>query len=216
MKTFYTNLRKLTPIVVTAIILSMLASCSSSNQMASSFSKRKYMPGHFSDPIAKVKTEAVNTIASAANSTKKVVDEIKTIAKTEEKNVAQPVAVAQVKATPSKTNKPRVATKTLSQNHVAAKLAVAVDTKNTSMQETSATYSSPSSLENVQHDSGEHHHYFLYFLLSLLAMILFLILAAASVVGSSGSGFFLWIALYYIAGIAALVFLVMWIISLAS
>jgi hypothetical protein len=51
------------------LLMTFLFSCSSSNQLASSFGKRKYMKGHFSDPIASVKTKyrpTVNIVAEPA------------------------------------------------------------------------------------------------------------------------------------------------------
>jgi hypothetical protein len=216
MKRNYSNLRKLIPFAIVAIVITMLASCSSSNQMASSFSKRKYMPGRFSDPIAKVKTGAANTIASVANDTKNVVNEIKTLAKAEK--TTEPSAIAQAKPVYIKADKPKLAAKASAQSHLAAKAVVmAVDKKEVnSTEQTSSVYASPNSLESTMSDNGGHHHYFGYFLICLLLMLLFLILAAGSAVSGSGGGALLFVLLYIFAGIAALVFLVLWIINLAS
>ena len=52
----YSQSRKLFPFALVAFAVAMLASCSST-QVASSFSKRKYTNGRFSDPVAKVKTD---------------------------------------------------------------------------------------------------------------------------------------------------------------
>jgi hypothetical protein len=218
MKTFYSNFKKLTPVVVMAIILSMLASCSSSNQMASSFSKRKYMPGHFSDPIAKVKTGVENAIASAANDTKKAVNEIRTAEKTEEAKIAEPSVIAQAKPVSLKAENNKLLAK-VSQNHVAAKAVVlAVDDNNkNNVGEASDSYASPSSLESVQHDGGDHHHHYLGdAILCFLLAILCWIIALGSAVGGSGAGFGLFAILSYLLFIAALVFFIVWLIHLAD
>jgi hypothetical protein len=55
-------------LIAGVVLMSFLVSCGSSNQLASSFGKRKYMKGHFSDQIASIKTKykASNIIAEPA------------------------------------------------------------------------------------------------------------------------------------------------------
>ncbi len=64
------KIRNFLPLLVVASAVMFLASCSSGNKFASSFNKRHYTKGHFSDPVAKVKTD-YNT-STAATMTHKV------------------------------------------------------------------------------------------------------------------------------------------------
>lgn len=217
MKNLYLNFRKLIPIAIVAIVVSMLASCSSSNQFASSFSKRKYMAGHYSDPIAKVKVESKNAVTIAANDNKKAINNNITVKK-EEAKIAEPSTVTPVKSTNFKADKKDKLASGAASQHIVAKSEVpTVNDKNNTVEETSTSiYASPTSAENTMHDSGGSHPYLLYFLVCILLMILFLILAAGSAAGGSGGGALLFVLLYSITGILALVFLILWIISLVS
>jgi hypothetical protein len=217
MKNLYSSLKKLTPIVTLAIVLSMLASCSSSNQFASSFSKRKYMTGHYSDPIAKVKAEVGNAINVAATDNKKAMDNNAVTLKKEDGKITEPSAADQ-KSASSKTAQPCRASKHSLHKNLANKIAAATsDKKNAnSIEQNTSISTSPDSLEKTTSDSGGHHHYLLAFFLCLLLGLLFTVLAAASVVAGSAAGLGLFAILAYVMWIAALVFLILWIVSLVS
>jgi hypothetical protein len=214
MKNFYSNLKKLMPVAILAIVFSMLASCSSSNQFASSFSKRKYMTGHYSDPIAKVKVEARNAVNIASSDIKEAVSESKITLNKEDGKISESNTTANQKLSNYKAVQPVLASKHSSQKSVTNGLAAANGKKNVStIEQNSSTTSSPDSVEKTAGEGGHHHYLGLFFLCLLLGLI-FLLLAAVSVVGGSAAGLGLFAILAYIMWIAAIVFLVLWIISL--
>jgi hypothetical protein len=67
----FTKIRMLFPYLGIVVAAGILASCGSSNQFASHFSKRKYTKGIFLDPVAKVKTQARDNSTEVAAVTKK-------------------------------------------------------------------------------------------------------------------------------------------------
>jgi hypothetical protein len=215
MKNLYSNLKKLMPIAILVIVLSMLASCSSSNQFASSFSKRKYMTGHYSDPVAKVKTEIGNAVNAITSDNKKAADNNAVTLKKADSKISEPSAIADQKSGNAKAAQPYQASKHSSQKNVANKIAAATaDNKNvTTVEKNSSIYSSPDSTEKTTSDGG-HHHYLALFFLCLLLALLFLILAAGSAVAGSAGGLGLFAILSYVMWLAAIIFLVLFIISL--
>jgi hypothetical protein len=65
MSKIQTNPIKTTSFIAGLVVITFLVSCSSSNQLASSFGKRKYMKGHFSDPVSSIKgkLKPANTVS---------------------------------------------------------------------------------------------------------------------------------------------------------
>ena len=215
MKNFYSNLKKLMPLAILAIVFSMLASCSSSNQVASSFSKRKYLAGHYSDPIAKVRVEIKNAVNVASSDTKEAVNNSKIALNKEESKISESYAVAEQKSG-NKAVQPYQASKHSLQKNVTNEIAAAADgKKNVNTIEQTSSISSPDSVEKTAGDGGHHHYLGLFFLCLLLGLV-FLLLAAVSVVGGSAAGLGLFAILAYIMWIAAIIFLILWIISLVS
>ncbi len=215
MKNFYSNLKKLMPLAVLAIVISMLASCSSSNQVASSFSKRKYMAGHYSDPIAKVRVEVKNAVNVASSDAKEAVNNSKIALNKEEGKMVESNTIADQKSV-NTVVQPDLASKHLLQKNVTTGIAAAAEgKKNVNTIEQNTSVSSPNSVEKTAGDGG-HHHYLGLFFLCLLLGLLFVILAAASVVGGSAAGLGIFAILAYLMWLAALVFLILWIISLVS
>ncbi|HTA83586.1 MAG TPA: hypothetical protein VK783_11645 [Bacteroidia bacterium] len=218
MKKIYSNLKKLMPVAILAIVFSMLASCSSSNQFTSSFSKRKYMTGHYSDPVAKVKVEIRNTANVASTDVKEAVSESKMSLNKEVGKISESYTAADQKLSNYKAVQPALVSKHSSEKNMTNGLTAAADSKknvNTIEQNSSAT-SSPDSIEKTTGDGGGHHHYLGLFFLCLFLGLIFLLLAAASVVGGSAAGLGLFAILAYLMWVAAIVFLILWIISLVA
>jgi hypothetical protein len=214
--TIYSKSRKLFPIALVAFAVAMLASCSSSNQFASSFSKRKYTPGHFSDPVAKVKQGNANT-ATAAIIVDNKVEANNTLLTKNEKATVKTNFSTPAKPANVKNDKPvATALKTLKQHVFGITKAPVNTSSNLSLQQTSTIQDTPAYGDHGGGGDRPHHHYLLDCLLCLLLWLVFIILAAASAVGGSGAGLGLFAILAYIAAIAALVFFILWIVEIAS
>ena len=175
------------------------------------------MTGHYSDPVAKVKTEIGNVVKVATNDNKKAVDNSAETLKKEDSKISVPSTVADQKAANSKTVQPYKVSKHSSQKNLANKIATATaDKKNANtVEKSSSINSSPDSLEKTTSEGG-HHHYLAYFFLCLLLALLFLILAAGSAVAGSAAGIGLFAILSYVMWLGAIIFLVLFIISLFS
>lgn len=217
----YSNSRKLFPIAFIAFALTILASCSSSNQLVSSFSKRKYTNGHFSDPAAKLNTsKKPGNSRLIENVVKQTVINSNLLTQNQEEyikvNFGHPVKSNFVK----KDNPASRYLRTLKKTAFTITQSSASNSTNSnvSLKETPTIQDSPSYSDHGGNDGGGHyhHHYLLDCLLCVLLWLIFIILAAASVVSGSGAGLGLFAILAYIAAIAALVFFILWIVDLAS
>ena len=182
-------------------------SCSSSSQMASSFGERKYMKGHFSDPIATIKAKFApdNTIAGPAVIHNKQKVEIPN-------SIASPYSIINAKALSP------IVTKTigLGKKQVMVNSTVGVSSAISFKGNASVKANSDESISEYHHDSdsGSEHHYLKFFLIFLLISIIFLILLLL-VFGGSGAGV-LSLLISVACFIIALVFLFLWLISLAG
>ena len=222
--TIYSKSGKLFPIALVVFAIAFLASCSSSNQFASSFSKRKYTNGHFSDPVAKVKASDKPGNYNSSNLNTRVTNNLvannAVIHQNQEKaikvNFSHPV-----KSEYAKKDKPAIASIVKFKNDIFSVTKSQVADNNApyaAFRETSTIQDSPAYGDHGGNGGREngHHHYLLDCLLCILLWLVFLILAAASVVSGSGACLGLFAILAYIAAIAALVFFILWIVDIAS
>ena len=196
----------------------MLASCSSSNQFASSFSKRKYTTGHFSDPVAKVKAPNVNaSVLTVTGNNDLPVNNVQLAKNEKPAPKADFNSPAKSGHVAEKNNSVFALMKTVKQGmYRIAKVPVNSE-GNISLKGNSSIQDSPAMGDHGGGGGGSTHRpYLLYCLLCILLMLVFFILAAASVVSGSGGGLVFWAYLAYFAGLAATVFFVLWIIQLAS
>ncbi|HXB13557.1 MAG TPA: hypothetical protein VNZ45_16330 [Bacteroidia bacterium] len=194
-------------LITGAFLITFLVSCSSSNQVASSFGERKYMKGHFSDPIATIKA----TYASTNINSKPAITH--NIQKAEILNtVSSPCSIMNRKV-PS-----NVVTKAIGSGKKQGQLITPVNASSSiSFKEnTSLKVSSDESISEYHHNANadtSEHHYLKFFLIFLLICLIFLLLIL--VFGASGAGVVC--GLIAIASfIIALVFLFLWLISLAG
>ncbi len=174
------------------------------------------MAGHYADPIAKVKVETGNTVNVASSDTRKVVSTGITV-KNEDANTSESYTVVGQKSDNSRAVTPGQSSKHSLHNLTNKAVVAVIGNKNANtIEQSSAIYYSPNSLEKIAGDGGGHHHYLGAFFLCLLLGLIFLLLAAVSVVGGSAAGLGLFAILAYVMWIAALVFLILWIVSLVS
>jgi hypothetical protein len=208
--TIYSKSRKLFPFALVAFAIAILASCSSSNQFASSFGKRKYTTGHFSDPVAKVKTDnkpgISNTIVQTTNGTNNAVASNNVLTKTEKTVVKVPFSAQK--------NKPQVAKTTSTPNPVGlviAKTPLVNSSDNVSLKE-SSNYQASQMASSSGYDggnSGGRHHYLGAFFICLLLWLLFGLIYLITLGPLVGF-------LAVICFIAAVVYFILWLVTLAS
>jgi len=196
--------RKHIVLLITTITV-LFSACSSSNQIASSFGKRKYTKGHITSPIVKLKTEYKSyTITAPVIPLQKVSVENTTLTKT---------ATADVKANFSAPSKSSIVFNQPGKSPLNAitKNAETNTKDNVSLLENSTNAINIASGVGYQdHNGNAHrHHYLLDFFLCLLLFIVFGLLALSALSGFFG-------VLSWLFGIAAVVFFILWIVSLTT
>ncbi len=195
-------------LIIGAFLLILLVSCSSSNQVASSFGERKYMKGHFSDPITTIKATYLpgNINSGASSSLRKQKAELSN-------SVSSTYSTINAKASSAIITKAIATDKKQIQQNSQVDVSYHISFKGN----TSVKVNSDESINEYHHDNNadtSDHHYLKFFLVFLLISIIFLILFLL-VFGASGAG-----VLAFLVSIAsfiiALVFLFLWLISLAG
>jgi hypothetical protein len=230
--TSISKLRKLVPALFILLAVAFLSSCNSSNKVASSFGKRKYTKGHFSDPIAKLKMEykPSNTAALSMAQPKKV--EVKNTPAVQKSNTnASTTVAANNKATNAVANTAGTQTR-----HEALKvhsskstgISIAYNKLLTTSEKLGATTTQDNSVAGYnEHGSASSsssgmNHYLkmcLIFLAIWLICILLVVVFAVGSVASGGTGFgaaVLFDLIAWICFLVSVVFFILWLIDISK
>jgi hypothetical protein len=197
---YFTKSKNVFTYLVAIVLIVSLASCGSTGSM-SSFAKRKYLKGHFSDPVDGLSSKSVS---GSMRST--IIAKHKVLNREHENMISSnpsPVVSQSVPAAETKT--PALNHKQPAKPSVATVLPVVPIVNNGPV----VTERQPESITSVNQTTGNEdgHHYFGRFLLAALLALIFLILGIALL-----SGFLLIIS--YLCWLAAIVFFILWIIHL--
>ena len=201
-----------------------LSYCTTAPKTASSFGKRKYTKGHFSDPVAKIKTEYSpysenNTMASPQPNQKEDVDKSNFINKSEKKDIKANFTAATQTLKTTISNQVKQTVGAIANNIASS------GNNNVSLKENSSVSSQP-------YDPGGHPYqheennkastYLLAWLISIIVALIcfFLFVGEANNIANGGSAAVstgcLLLTLMVIAFIAAIVFLILWIVALSN
>jgi hypothetical protein len=216
MKKYYSIFKAKLPFIAGITLLSFLASCSSSNQFASSFGKRKYTKGYYFDNVASVKPVNKQATGNTSNNT---------VVTNEEKQIEAAIEPVVAKQTPSVTKaimhnlKAAIAPAHKAKHDNSGAPAVAANNTTTSV---NAAYSyAPDNVTSYHHGGdgggGNEHHFGRKCLICLGIVFICAILTIATIpVGGGGGAWLLFAFIAYIAAICAIVFLVLWLVNLGN
>ena len=218
----FSKVRNLLRVTLLFGVVALLSYCTSSPKTASSFGKRKYTKGHFSDPVAKVKMEYKpydeDKIATSTQAAKSVGTENTTLTKISDKKkeiIGTYVAAAKKVETV-------VEKQAKSIGHAIAKSPLVVAT-NLSLKENSVSNSYPYVEHGYIHEHGDDNKkstYLLIWIIALVVSLLCLLIAAAafsittSTAGCSTGCILLSIS--SLAGLVAIIFFILWLVALSS
>ncbi len=228
------KLRNLVPAALVFVTVGFLASCTSSNKVASSFGKRKYTHGHFSDPVAKVKTNYKPAGPALAIAQPKGVDTKNTPAVQKFNSNTTTVATSDNKATApvAATNSVTKAKHGLLNINLSKSSGLSISSGSTTLSLSSNNVSLKENSTNSQAGYNEHgssssdsgmNHYLkmcLLFLAIWLICILLEIVFAVGTATTGSAGSFGLAVLFGLIGwicfIVSIVFFILWLVDISK